>query len=257
MAIEVFDKFKHVLVVEDDPFWRRMIGRNIERTAHDCKAVFAESVDEALDVIEADGKIHLIIADQYLEGERTGYELWRNCRERGIRTPFLLTSGLADFDTGQDTGMAPRFIPKAFVNAELRGAMFELMHMDSRDESLAHLVDEWLHEDEQRFGLPFMFIALSLLVLAICLASTSRLGGEIIAPPPDSLLPSTINVQNEQPGSPRPAALSAGLVLQERRPAPTWEEKIASHVRHDLEAKSFSALVRSQARLKLLQEGEL
>src|SRR5688572_25155342 len=88
---------KNILVVEDDAFWQLEIARNINKIEENCHIDFATAADEAIGLLENDQNYSLIVADHYLEGGKTGYELWSDCKDRGIDVPFLLTSGSQNF----------------------------------------------------------------------------------------------------------------------------------------------------------------
>lgn len=178
----------HILVVEDDPFWQGVIRRNLEKAAEPCQILFTTNAEEALSMLTADNYFNLIVADQYLEGDKTGYDLWWDCKKRGIYTPFLLTSANLEFQDIPD--LPVRFVAKPFVASELRSMMKELLQNGTTNTGISLLA--WFREEVQRLRLPLLFYALSLIVMALYFqppgpAAVDRLEltpPRTIAPPP-------------------------------------------------------------------------
>src|SRR6185503_8862720 len=108
----------NILVVEDDPFWQKIIRNNIARVQENCAISFVTSGADAMNLLDAGRDFSLVIADHFLEGEMTGHELWLSCQQNGIEVPFLLTSGNADLATDQFIGV--RFLTTPSIGPELR-----------------------------------------------------------------------------------------------------------------------------------------
>lgn len=129
-AAKPIEDGKRVLLVEDDPFWQRVIARNIRHATDSCKITYVTTADEAIAMLDMDRQFHLIIADQFLDSEMTGYDLWRECQKRGFNVPFLLTSGNADLSDQAFQGDPILFVPKPFVAAELRRNLSDLLNVN-------------------------------------------------------------------------------------------------------------------------------
>jgi DNA-binding NtrC family response regulator len=86
-----------VLIVEDDtslrPFWEYVVHQVEPRL----ELQWVSSVSGAEQLVRESLKkrhaLGLIIADLYLEGQRTGVDLWREFKESLI--PFVMTSGMS------------------------------------------------------------------------------------------------------------------------------------------------------------------
>jgi DNA-binding response OmpR family regulator len=93
---------KRVLVVEDDGALEHFWGFVLERIDPDMEMVWAESVEEAENLIAKEhdrGRdFDLVIADIYLLGGKTGLQLWEKHRNELGAPPFIVTSSLS---TGQ------------------------------------------------------------------------------------------------------------------------------------------------------------
>jgi CheY-like chemotaxis protein len=156
-----------ILVVEDDPFWQKVIGQNIFRTEPHSSVNYATSAEQALAILGRDDHFDLIVADQYLEGNKTGCELWRECKSRGITAPFLLTSGNVDVQDFPDVGVP--FIHKPYVPSELRRTLGMM---------LEHRPAEGL------FPLSLPLLAMTFVVFLLALYSDYPVApSQIIAPP--------------------------------------------------------------------------
>lgn len=113
---EIQSNNSKVLVVEDDittqKFWYYLFDLMYPTT----KVYWARSVDaaeEVMDRLQQKGqRLDLIICDVFLDGSRSGLDLWRAYRED---TPFIITSGVPFSrlkSSAPDLEMAPPFIPK-------------------------------------------------------------------------------------------------------------------------------------------------
>jgi CheY-like chemotaxis protein len=192
------DSQRKILVVEDDPFWRRLISSNVSNQLDNYSLSFASNAASAMKRIEADPNYDLIIADQYLDGSDTGYDLWSDCRQKGIFTPFLLTSGQEELPELSERITHPRFVPKRFLAGELRSCL---------DPSVVTVpVDEFLHFGEFHPGLPWVvLITLAGFLIAIPLVTNFQphRPPAILAPPPaiDLYKPPFGNVAHASPQS--------------------------------------------------------
>jgi DNA-binding NtrC family response regulator len=156
---------KNILIVEDDPFWQSVINRNVQKASGGCNVAMVTNAQDALDKLNLDHNFSLIIADQYLEGAKSGYELWWDCQRKGISTPFLLTSGNVDFPDEVDKDFPVKFVPKPFVAAELRKTLKDLLSSDPFS-AMA-----WFKAEEQKINFSLIFVSLVFVVVAVYTAS--------------------------------------------------------------------------------------
>jgi CheY-like chemotaxis protein len=180
---------KRILVVEDDPFWQSVIRRNILKASDSCKIKFVTNADDAVALLGTHHCFSLIIADQFLDGEGTGYDLWRNLQLRGIQVPFLLTSGKVNFPEDFPTDMSPRFISKPFVASEIRGTLDDLLNSDLPANYFAAGSVDWSIENEDRLGATFVLAVGALLALAVYTATTPSLFNGLIGHPREIVVP--------------------------------------------------------------------
>lgn len=118
---------KNILLVEDDPFWQRVISDNLGKASHNCHISLAVSADEAVTKIRSE-HYNLIVSDYYLEGDKTGYQLWRDCVNGGIDVPFLLTSGQLDFPDYAVRNLPVTFLPKSLIGSKLRHRAAQMLN---------------------------------------------------------------------------------------------------------------------------------
>lgn len=117
---------KNVLLVEDDPFWQRAISDNLARASRDCHVSVASSAEEAIAKLNSDHHYNLVVADYYLAGDKTGYQLWCDCVKKGVNVPFLLTSGTVDLPAVAVKNLPVPFLPKAMMAAKLKPFLNQL-----------------------------------------------------------------------------------------------------------------------------------
>ena len=80
-----------ILIVDDDPFAGAMAEAILDAEGHDCKLV--ESGVEALESLGEDGsEFDLVISDMHMP-LLSGLDLFREIRDRGMATPFVLLTG--------------------------------------------------------------------------------------------------------------------------------------------------------------------
>jgi signal transduction histidine kinase len=108
---------KGVMVVDDDPFVRRMIRRTLERGGH--HVFMAEGAAEALDLVQRHGaEIGVIILD-VLMPVMTGPELGRRFAELQVGAKLLFVSGFAPENLPADADRAAEFLQKPFSSSDL------------------------------------------------------------------------------------------------------------------------------------------
>ena len=80
-----------ILIVDDDPFAGAMAEAILDAEGHDCLLV--ESGVEALETLDEDGNgFDLVISDMHMP-LLSGLDLFREMRDRGMATPFVLLTG--------------------------------------------------------------------------------------------------------------------------------------------------------------------
>jgi CheY-like chemotaxis protein len=113
---------KQILLVEDDPYSEMVITRILNRIEVPQDVTWVKSVPEA-EAQLIQHQFDLIIADIFLEGERTGLDFWQSCSEKAPQTPFVVVSGLPIdkffLAIGREA-IAPPYIPKPVDVAECR-----------------------------------------------------------------------------------------------------------------------------------------
>ena len=77
---------KRILIVEDEPL-TAFDNENMLGDAGYVVVATVDDLDEALDVLDRE-EVHLILSDVRLRGDRTGIELARAAKERGVPTLF-------------------------------------------------------------------------------------------------------------------------------------------------------------------------
>jgi signal transduction histidine kinase/tetratricopeptide (TPR) repeat protein len=108
---------KAILVVDDDPFVRRMIRRTLERGGH--QVFSAEGATEALDLVQKHGsEIGVIILDVLMPGI-TGPELGRQFAVLQVAAKLLFVSGFAPENLPPDADRDAEFLQKPFSSTDL------------------------------------------------------------------------------------------------------------------------------------------
>jgi HPt (histidine-containing phosphotransfer) domain-containing protein len=125
---------KHVLIVDDDAFYRSLLTRTVAQVDRDAKVTTTDRYEEAVKLIKnglttdgsGDGSgFDLVIADLNLKTRETGLDIWSFCRVNLPKSRFLLLSGtpLDEFMALVDgqAGEAPSYLPKPFRLDQCRG----------------------------------------------------------------------------------------------------------------------------------------
>ena len=79
-----------IMVVDDDPLAGEMAVAILEDAGHEC--LQAENGIEALEMLAGTDDVGLIVSDMNMP-LLSGLELYRELREQGITTPFVLLTG--------------------------------------------------------------------------------------------------------------------------------------------------------------------
>jgi len=85
-----------ILVVDDEPKWRDLIGGELEETGHEVRT--AENGDEALDCCREEAPFDLILTDLRMEPVG-GLELMRKARKLAPDTDVIMITAHADAET--------------------------------------------------------------------------------------------------------------------------------------------------------------
>ncbi len=89
---------KKVLLIETQPLWCIGVSSLIHQLDPRARVFHARNVEEARNIYRAEaGAFDLIITDFNLDGQGSGLDLWKECRER--RIPFVVMSGFQGGDT--------------------------------------------------------------------------------------------------------------------------------------------------------------
>src|ERR1700677_3591971 len=90
-------KFNHrVLLVEDSPESENLIRQICEKVDSEMHLKCVDSAEKAKEILEENsGDFDLVIADHYLNGPMTGLDLWKACRKKLHKVPFIMTSSLS------------------------------------------------------------------------------------------------------------------------------------------------------------------
>jgi two-component system, cell cycle sensor histidine kinase and response regulator CckA len=107
-----------VLLVDDEAGIRRVAGKALQRAGHDI--VVAENGQQALDLLEREDRIDLLITDLAMPG-MNGLELAAAVRERHPDLPVLYISGFSDdvLDSARSNGEQLDVLEKPFSPAAL------------------------------------------------------------------------------------------------------------------------------------------
>ena len=124
---------RSVLVVEDDIELSSIMDRILRGIDNKIELDWATSAEDAFNALSAATRsgrkkpYDLIVADVYLEGTRTGIDLWKLCQKQYPMVPFVVTSGadLEKFSAELDSNEAGTpFLKKPFSVSDCR-ALFE------------------------------------------------------------------------------------------------------------------------------------
>jgi CheY-like chemotaxis protein len=111
-----------VLVVDDDPLIAAGTCAMLEDLGH--TALEALSAIRALELLDADGAVDLVVTDHAMPG-MTGIELAQEIRAKWPNLPVLLATGYADLPEGQSTDL-PR-LAKPYKQEELAATLSRML----------------------------------------------------------------------------------------------------------------------------------
>jgi DNA-binding NarL/FixJ family response regulator len=86
-----------ILLVEDEPDTRELLGRALERAGYAC--ALAADAAEAIARAEAEGHLDVVVTDVVLgSDDRGGLTLMNDLRAGGVRAPFVIITAYADVE---------------------------------------------------------------------------------------------------------------------------------------------------------------
>jgi CheY-like chemotaxis protein len=109
---------RSVLLIEDNPAWRRIIKAAVQKLNPRITVQTVNSAEEFIRLTIATSDFDLIISDHFLGGEISGLELWRILEKEKNQTPFLLTSAIGEdhfLSLTQNDARHPHFVEKALA----------------------------------------------------------------------------------------------------------------------------------------------
>lgn len=128
---------KTIMVVEDDPCLYAIIEKVLFSIDQTLKILWVTSAEEAERLLDEDSthRIHLVLADHYLSGEKTGLNLWETIQRRFQYLPVVVTSGLGIEQFLQEVGkrkICPLYLAKPFKPDECRQMIEAFLPPSSR-----------------------------------------------------------------------------------------------------------------------------
>jgi CheY-like chemotaxis protein len=128
-AISPWSKARRVLVVEDDLALTTVIDQVLYTIDPDIECDWVSSAELAAGKIKemlersTDRPYDLVLADIFIEGSKSGLELWEFCREQFPDMPIVLTSAMPVDRFLSSIGknlICPPYLPKPFRAGECR-----------------------------------------------------------------------------------------------------------------------------------------
>ncbi len=115
---------QRLLVVEDDVALSFLVERLALNINPEIKVDWVTSAEQAVPLLKAKNgqcKYDLIFADIFLDGERSGLDLWSFCQEEFPWVPVVVTSAMPMdrfFSTIGPNSVSPTYLPKPFLPRE-------------------------------------------------------------------------------------------------------------------------------------------
>jgi len=109
------------LIVEDHPLFQQALRALLRQTMPESEVLVAASIDEAIELLQQDGRVTLALLDLHLPSTRDFSGLLK-LRKKFPRVPFAVVSSLDDPDIVREAiGFgAMGFIPKSFVKDDFK-----------------------------------------------------------------------------------------------------------------------------------------
>ena len=118
---------RRVLLVEDEFLVRLTLAEALAEEGFD--VVEAVSGDEALQLLEADDQIILLLTDIQLPGKLNGLNLVRSARRFRPDLPAIYMTGRPDTMAGSTVSERDAFIAKPYVPSEVTAAVRRLTEL--------------------------------------------------------------------------------------------------------------------------------
>ncbi len=128
---------KKVLLVEDDLDLSAVLNRVIFSIDPAIILDWCTSAEEAVQIVGSD--YDLIIADVYLDGEKSGLELWRICQKKNVNAKIIFTSATNREKVFQHSPIIERsclFIQKPFAIEDCRALIVQTLFPELEGTSL-------------------------------------------------------------------------------------------------------------------------
>ncbi len=125
---------KSLLVIEDDLSLVNFLEVVLDEIQPDLIWEHVTSGEEAIEVIKRRGRIRgenpfgLVIADIFLEGEMTGFDVWLDCQQLYPTMPFVITSCLTFdryFSILRGVNNYPLYLPKPLTVSRCQSVIQE------------------------------------------------------------------------------------------------------------------------------------
>lgn len=125
---------KSLLVVEDDLTLVQFLGSVLDEIRPELNWNYVTTGEEALKVIHERAKSQpefpydLVIADIFLDGDLTGFDVWLDCQQYYPKMPFIMTSCLTFdryFSILRGMSTCPMYLPKPLTISRCRAVVDE------------------------------------------------------------------------------------------------------------------------------------
>jgi PAS domain S-box-containing protein len=117
--VDVHSQGERILIVEDKRIVRKMANALLTRLGYD--VLEAENASEALELLQREPEMNLLLTDILLTGHLNGFELAKEARHRWPELKVLFMSGYAESSRPHhdDLGITPLVIDKPFTKEAL------------------------------------------------------------------------------------------------------------------------------------------
>lgn len=96
-ALSSCEKWKRALIAEDDVFLVPVIEEVLKHIEPDISITWVPSAEEAIRVIQksqSGGRFDFMYLDIFLDGEKTGVDVWQECRMRVPNATYMVSSSM-------------------------------------------------------------------------------------------------------------------------------------------------------------------
>ncbi len=213
----------HVLIVEDEEESGYLVEASLKSIEGKIKIDWVKTAEEAEGVLKDDSNYDLIIADHFLDGPKTGLDLWKKCQQKYRNVPFLMTSAMDPNVFSilvADEPEQPMFLHKPFRIDECKN-MLEWFWEEESEKSISYV--------DLKASSNYQVIIMGVLLLLVILMSSEMefikvlpfktpiyyspiISDQNLAPPLKLIIP-TFN-QNLRPKHFRPSRKHKGLIQE-------------------------------------------